>query len=844
MASPGTIESKCVSSIVKRFRDMGSALSRNDVSDVVNELSELARDKAKIDKAGHTAGDYGRQLVLAARELTEREKLAQVVEKRQRAIGVIRRNDLMSRISEFGVSDARAMEYLDVGSIRGIKGSGLSLDALGATYEANTIGRLQAALRQDKVIAHVRGTMWLGKRDVAMERKVASEMSRQGGGVDAETHDRDAAKLGQIFNKSIEAMRRELNSAGAFISKLDGYVIAQTHDRFRIAKAGFDKWRDDITPKLADRTFAGVENTPEARNDFLKQVYTNLASGNHENSVRVDGGIPGFKGPANMAKRLSQSRSIHFKSGGDWFDYNELYGHGSLYEGIISQLQRHARDRATLETYGANPDALRSTVIDRLVQQAKDAGNIKAVQGLEASRRGIAQARFESAAGIHHVANPTWARNMSYVRSVMNMAHLGTSLASQFFDLGAGAAVLRHNGMNMLDAVSQRLRTVLPGGLSGSAHEMGELMGAMTDGLRGEIHAKFSPGDVPAGIPSRMQATYFKLNGQQWWQDRLSGGMSSMLAKNMAMQVEKPFDQIPRRLRTNLTRYGITAKDWDTLKKADLTNGGTSDRYLMTDEVQKHDPELARKLSVYYYDQTREGMTIPGAREAAYAQQMGDRGSFAGEGARLLLQFKSYTLSFTNKHLGRELFRDGVDFTNLAFLTAMAFPLGYLSLTAKDLIAGRSMRETDPRKAGGMNTWLDSFAQAGGAGIIGDAMFANYDGQGALALAGPAVGIAGDLLTQYGRVRDDVRQGKPISRSALGAAAGIVGNNMPLANLMGFRQALDWMVLYQATEWLSPGALQRREQKLRQRTGQTMMLAPAKAIPYGGGNRAFEGLRQ
>src|SRR5882672_3079184 len=120
MDGPGTTESKCVTKITKRFRDMGSDMSRDDVSDVINELSEMARKKAKIDKAGHTAGDYGRQLYLAARELTEREKLAQIVERRQRAINVIRREDLMSRIAEFGVPPDKAVQFSDIGSARGV----------------------------------------------------------------------------------------------------------------------------------------------------------------------------------------------------------------------------------------------------------------------------------------------------------------------------------------------------------------------------------------------------------------------------------------------------------------------------------------------------------------------------------------------------------------------------------------------------------------------------------------------------------------------------------------------------------------------------------------------------
>lgn len=840
MASPGTIESKCVTKITKRFRDMGSDMSRDDVSDVINELSEMAREKAKIDKAGHTAGDYGRQLFLAARELTEREKLAQIVEKRQRAINIIRREDLMSRISEFGVSPDKALAFIDIGSARGVKGSALSLDALGATYEKLTLGRLQADLRTDNVDTFVRGTSLLGKRDVAMERKVAQEQARQNGsGTDAETHDRNASKVAQIFNKHIEAMRRDLNRAGAFISKAEGYIIGQTHDQFKIAKAGFDKWYGDTIGKLAERTFVGVGTDPVARKEWLQSVYNNLETGNHLKDIPTDGGIPGFKGPGNLAKRLGASRSLHFKSGGDWFDYNELYGHGNLFEGIISQLERHARNRAVMETYGPNPEAMRDSIIDRLIVETKKANVNAPVAALEAMKRrsSTSNAQFRSAAGIHLTGNPTWARRAADVRATLNMSSLGTSILGQFADLAANAAVLRHNGMNMLEAVSAAFRSLPPGAFSGNRREFAETMGAMTDGFTGSIHSRFSPNDVPGGLMTRMQSTFFKLNGQQWWQDRLSGGLSNTLAKNMAVQLGKDFADIPRRLRTNLGRYGVTATDWTELQNVALTMDG-SDRYLMTDAIEATNPDLAKRMSVYYYDQVREGMTIPGARERGWSEQFGERGTWGGEGARFALQFKSFVLSYTNKHLGRELLRDGVDFSNLGFLIALSFPLGYLSLSAKDMLKGREPRDTKDAK-----TWMDSFAQAGGAGIYGDALFGNSGDSGILSLAGPAVTKISDLFKVYGQVRDNVAQGKAPTTGMAGNVAGIVGNSMPFANLIGFRQALDWMVLYQATEWLSPGALAKREQNLRRRTGQTMLLSPSKAIPRGGGDRVFEGLR-
>lgn len=843
------LRTQCATRVSKSMREDGTKLTDRQIRDVIDELYGLAGDK------NPTVGRAGNQIGRLARELTEREQIALAVEKRQRAINILRRERLMGKIAQIegqrratirGGQTYRytdALEILDVGSIRKGDEFALSLEATGAAYETVFMGRLAADLGTiPEVRAAWRGTRWLGKVDAAMERRWAQEMSRQNGGPDVETKDRIAQQGGMIINKHIEALRLQLNAAGAMISKRDAFIIAQSHDAPRIAQAGKEQWISDIEGKLADSTFEQAGINPAdvaARREWLGDVWTNLASGNHLKDVPADGGIPGFKGPGNLAKRLSQSRKLHFKDGGQWYDYHEKYGHGSLFEGVMQQIQRGARNVAVLETYGANPGALRDSIIDRLILQAKDAGDAEQVQALSRAKNynSIEAARFRSASGIHNVADPTWARRSSNTRAILNMSSLGASLLTNFSDLAANMSVLRHNGYSVLGAIGTSLSNLGP--LSGDKRAFAEVMGAGIDGILGDVHARMGANDMLPTKMSRLQSAFFKLNGMQWWQDRLSAGMSLSLSRNMAMQLEHAWNAIPRRLQTNLQRYGIGPEDWTKLQAVSTRLDDTGERYLMTDAID--DADLARKMTVYYSDQTREGMTMPGARERAWSEMFGDRGTAGGEAARFILQFKSFTMAYTNKHLGRELYRDGVDFANLAFLGVFTTALGYLSMTAKDMLKGRNPR--DPNEA---KTYLDAMAQGGFGGIFGDMLLTEYDTQGgpAAALSGPLLGKISDFVLALNNARNAiVSDDKTLSQNYTKNAVFGTLNSMPLANLIGFRQALDWMVLYQASEWLAPGSLRRSEQNLRKRTGQEMFISPARAVPYGGGDRIGEGLR-
>ncbi len=92
------------------------------------------------------------------------------------------------------------------------------------------------------------------------------------------------------------------------------------HNPKKLRDAGFNTWHDDIIQLLdTEKTFAGIP--ARAQRAFLKEAYEHLESGNFQKSSSVvvaDGKIDpvtAFKGLANLAKKLSGSRVLHFKVG-------------------------------------------------------------------------------------------------------------------------------------------------------------------------------------------------------------------------------------------------------------------------------------------------------------------------------------------------------------------------------------------------------------------------------------------------------------------------------------------------------------------------------------------------
>lgn len=827
-----TIQSKCVANVHKA---VGESFTKDEVKEVVDQVFALA------ERDQNLAGSVARKLKMAAREQTADEVFAAKRERMQRALNIRAEQALAGELAERKSArqkGSNAIDALTVGKVDSKIKAGYSTDAQIKTREGKWRGGFMADLESENLL------QYMTRRDPEFERAVAIEMFREAGGSYAPSGNSDAVKFARIGSKWNELGRVTQNNAGAAIAKRKGYIVAQTHDQIRIAKAG-DAWINRIADKLDEETFVGVEN----RQQFLQAVRINLATGNHMRPPGEATGSFGFKGPGNLAKRVSQERVLIFKSPEAWLEYNREFGTGSVFDGIMHGIDRAARNSVLMERWGTNPQAMFDRIVQEEIQTAKDAGDVKEVARLETGLSGRAgftpglRANFEAMSGASAIpGNPTAAMINQNIRSLASMAKLGGMVLSMFPDLAMRASVLRHNGMNYLDGLASGLRAISRGRGSKEYKDAMWRLGVGHNGMAGALHAKYTAADQIPGRMAKAEASFYKWNGSNWVQDVLESGMGFDLAANLAEKRKLPYEALPRRLQNNLTRYGISPEDWKALQST-ATHKVDGVDLLLAENVA--DEALRNKLEVYYVDQSREGMTMGGAAERAWVSQFGPPGSLPGEVARYALQFKNFSLTYVRRHLMRELGRDGFDGSGLALMIVWSTALGYVAQAAKDIAKGR-----EPRDPSDPETWGAAFMQGGGLGIYGDFLLGEYNRFGNTlgeTLAGPAVGIASDWLTIFAIIASgakDELSGEGENWGKIGSAGlKAVVNSTPYANLFYTRVALDYLVLYQLQEALDPGSLRRMEQRIRKENNQEFIVSPSRAIPRGGGDRVFEGLR-
>lgn len=830
----------CIAEIEKAA---GGRIDDDQIEDLVSELEWARRE----------FGD-GKEYFDFTSDLVKDAQLTAAIEARNAQINVLARARLRQAAAaadELYGDPSLAIEAAMVGVNRSLEGGRDSVDARSNAYMRQYTGELVAGLR-DAGLTKVYASG-------ALEREIARELWD----LSLKTPTRTATDSAQaktiagIIHKIKHAGVERENRAGAWIKHRQGHVVRQNHDRARIERAGFDAWANEVRGKL---NWFAMKVQPDKQEETLREVYDFLVTGARkelggagENDLQLK-----FNGPANIAKKDSQHRVLIFKAADGWFDYNEKFGVGNLRESINADFSRMSRNTALMEKMGTNPGAMFETVIADLALEYK-----RAPQKVRRLRRGHLRRQLAEIDGsVNHAQNHSMASIGRGIRAWQTLAKLGGAVISSLADLANVAIERRYQGRNLLEMWGDSLAAPMQGLTAGAdRRHAAELIGVGIDGAIGDFVSRFAAQDDVPGRISKLQAAFFKLNLLGPWTDGVKRGAGLMLARDLAMRSNMRLEELPEATQRMLRQYGLDARDWEIARGA-ILEAEDGRAYMMPGEVanvrgqvftglsrRRQDvlrDEVALKLRALITDSVEFASPTPGARERAILRLGLQPGTEMGELIRFFMQFKAFPITVLSRPLGRAIYGGGTkrgmagaiargeaDILGLATYIAFGTMLGYISLQAKEMAKGRSPREAD------INLFYASMLQGGGLGIYGDFLFGETNRFGnslTASLAGPVLGgVVDDASSIYAAAM----RGEDVAAKTVR----LLQSNLPFANLFYTKAGLDYLVWYQMQEMASPGYLRRTEARIRRENNQTMMFPPSRAIPHGGGDRIFEGVR-
>lgn len=719
-----------------------------------------------------------------------------------------------------------------------------SVAAKSRSLERHWLGSLQAALMKRELLPLMRKGV--------MDLPIARELWELGKakGKPGITGSKEALAAARIIHRLQEAMVSRLNRSGAFIRRMPGYIVRQTHDQSKLRAAGFAKWFADVRPRVDEGRTFGRFLAPDERLDAYQAIFLELQAGRHMEAMAEDD--LQASGPASLAKRVSQSRAIHFNSAEDWFAYNKDYGTGSLSEQIEGSIHNNARAVAMMETWGTSPRAgyerFVAALDKKLIAMGKPVvserqGHVRPSQAFVPADAMWAQVSGEG----NRTASGRLAKVAGMARSLQVLSKLGSAVLAALGDTPVMAHELSRHGVNILSGYGRGVGHLVAR-LTDPAEkrQAATMLGAYSTGVNAALADRFSGGDFLPGKMAEGVRLMFKWTGFTAWNDWHRQGVMHAFSAGMAERLGTGFDALPGHYRDMLGAYGIGADDWARLKDAVVDVAGTPmvlPHRLRLDETgdaagrraaRRSRDELATKLETFFSDRMDSAILEPGARVNAIWRGATQPGTAQGEFLRAIQQFKGFPTEVLARVWGERIAQS--DYAGLAAIILGMTVMGHLTVTARDYLKGvdhPDYANLTPQQA--FSVFGRAFVTGGGAGLFGDFFVGEASRYGqtmsAAMFTAPALSPLDAVYKTY-VAAIGVGTGERDVGDVGAAAFKALWQNMPGANIWWARTMLDYFFVHQMQELLNPGYLRRMEKRLQSDTGQRFWLRPqAGALP-------------
>lgn len=559
------------------------------------------------------------------------------------------------------------------------------------------------------------GVAWW-TRDQKLNDEVINEI------MGVNTANPQAKKFAEQWNKAAEDMRLQFNAAGGDIPKLSSWALPQSHNQFKVAKAGLEKWKNDIRETL-DTKAMGIEGDNEALENLLDYVYDSISTGgmNKMEPGKLPKGIS-----SSLANRGQQHRVLHFKDPTGYMSYSKKYGNDDLYTVMSDHLRGMSNDIASMEILGSNPQ----NMFDFLQDYVKKSD--PKMLGSKWVAEGNAQAVFDVATGrvdstySGTAANIAMARGFGAFRSANVAGKLGGAVISSITDLGGMILTARYNDLPAMKMMYNGFKNMV----RQDRIKTGAKIGHGMNSWNGTSASRFSEAGDVNSFMDKAADKVLRASGLSLWTEGFRKAFSMEFSATLAENFKFKFSELPKNMQKNMGRYGIDSAKWDKIRTSAPISADGID-YLDPKSIMNLkgiDKAEARELTINVMEmiksETDMAVIEPDARVRAWTTGGGQKGTIQRELQSTATQFKSFPLAVMFTHLKRGMAQQtmGGKFAYMSSYMGLSVGLGALAVQGKELAKGREPIAMDTPKF-----WAAAGLQGGGLGIFGDFVFSDVN---------------------------------------------------------------------------------------------------------------------
>jgi len=649
---------------------------------------------------------------------------------------------------------------------------------------------------------------------LSQDSELARDMVRELFGTN--TGRTEAKQIATLWSDTANYARERFNAAGGAIPKLErglGWGLPQYHDPVRVGRVPKQEWIDTITPLLDREHIINEVGMP------LNDLEFRLMLDHAYDAIRTNGAVdlmPGQVGRSKLANRRQDHRVLAFKDADAWLTYSDKFGHMDIYTTMTDHLNSMANDISKLEIMGPNPEQTFRHLRDLAVKKGellnfKDRAMIDSVWNVVSGKANA-------------VESVGFADASAALRHYLVAAQLGGAFLSSLADLAFLRQTSRFNGLPAMKVYARQLSLMNPA--NAADREAAVQMGLTAQAwVNRALAANRFVEITGAGFSAKVADFTMRASLLSPWTDagRKAFGMEFMgfIAKNAA----RNFDELPIKLKSGLSSYGITREDWNVLRMTELMDHDGAKFFSVENMMNRTDLEegvrtnLASKVQEMVLSETDFAVPMPDARARAFTTGGQKRGTLIGELIRDVGLFKSFPITILTTHLLRGARMSGLanKVSYLGQLTIATTVLGAVAMHSKDITRGR-----DPRKMDSAAFWTAAFIQGGGAGIFGDFIYSGIGGESRFGkgmtetAAGPVFSFTDDLVRLLGGNAHQLMTGKDANIPA--DVVQFMRRYMPGGSLWYTRLAWERGVIDQLAKLADPNANKRFGRMVRKRS--------------------------
>ncbi len=573
------------------------------------------------------------------------------------------------------------------------------------------------------------------------------------------TGNADVAGIAKAVTSVLEYARTRYNDAGGRIGKIAGYH-PQGHSSVKVRDAGFVVWRD-FTRDLLDREkmldpLTGAPYSDQALELALRGAWETIRT---NGLSKVTAGASGGK---MLANQHAEHRFIHFKDADSFLAYEDRFGEGNIFTAINSHLETLARDIALMEILGPNPAAAVRWMKDHVQKQAAlDTGPMSNLPAKAEAANNQVDRLYNEITGVNRrPEKERIALVFGTFRAVQTTAKLGSAPLSAVTDASFGIVARKFNGLPVTGMAGDYLKLLNP--LNEADKKFAIRAGLIAEGwshITAASH-RFLGEELTGEFAQRLASGTMRASGlaQLTQAGRWAFGME--LLGHLTDVSGTSFDRLSElsggaRLQRAMQRYGITADDWDVIRKAPI-EVHKDVGWILPGNIE--DPRVGDKLLEWIHTEVNHAVPMPDLRTRALMNRGPKRGTYLGEIWRSAFQFKAFSIGVMLMEAGRvgaiAMERGKWNAANYAVALFGATTIGGLvALQLKEIAWGKDPRPlTDKDGNPDLKLWGAAMLQGGGLGIYGDFLGQSenrYGGGFAETLAGPLVSsgqVFGDAI--------------------------------------------------------------------------------------------------